>query len=182
MVKRTRLSPSAPRCGWRKISTSKRTLASAITTRKPTAQSTVGFTPGQLRSADRRAAAAMAIHALCRQETSRVYARAVGTCRARPNGKLCSMQSVNDQLLARFSSPRPVGIIVATARKRSPSRHCLLATGTTLGITTARATARTSGVLQRAVASARTTCTCTTTTTMRAWAATSSTTGFQFVV
>ena len=75
-------------------------------------------------------------------------------------------KTVNNQLLARFSSPRPVGIIVATARKRS--RHCLLAAGTAVGITTARATARTSGVLQRAVATSRTSCTWSTTTTVRA--------------
>ena len=157
MVKRTRLSPSAPRRGWRKISTSKRTLASAITTRKPTAQSTVGFTPGQLRSADRRATAAMAIHALCRQETSRGYARAVGTCRARPNGKLCSTQSADDQLLARFSSPRPGGIIMTTARMLFRSWRCLLATGATMEVSIARAAARTSGVLLRSIASTRTT-------------------------
>ena len=157
MVKRTRLSPSASRRGWRKISTSKRTLASAITTRKPTAQSTVGFTPGQLRSADRRATVAMAIHALCRQETSRAFALKAGTCRARPNGKLCSTQSTDDQLLARFSSPRPGGIIMTTARMLSRFWRCLLATGATMEVSIAWATARTSGVLLRPIASSRTT-------------------------
>ena len=55
----------------------------------------------------------------------------------------------------------------AMARMPSPSPRSLPATGAAAGITTARATAWTSGVLQRAIATTRTACTCTTSTTLR---------------
>lgn len=150
-----------------------------------TAPSTVAFTHGRrLWTAwvhgvqiVRVVAMARPVHRLIRY---RECVRLAGTCQQKRNSKLCSRQSAVNQPQARCSSPHPDGI-VAMAWISSPSPRSLPATGSTVGITTARAAKRTSGVLQRAVATTRTTWACTTTSTMRTWTTTTSTTGFLFV-
>ena len=80
------------------------------------------------------------------------------------NGIRCLPQSAGNRRRARCSSPQAAGMIIrgggtATGRTPTLSRRCLLATGATMGVPTARATTRTSGVLLRAIATTRTTCT-----------------------
>ena len=126
-------------------------------------------------------AADMARHAR-RHTLFAVFAPLVGTCPVKQNGKLYSMLLADNLQLAQNSSLNLVGIAMATARMLSGSRRSLLATGTTLGVTTARVTARVSGVLQRTVATARITCTWIATVTMRSCTTTARTMVFQFVV
>ena len=80
------------------------------------------------------------------------------------------------------SSPSPAGIIAAMVWTPSDSRHSLLVAGSTMGIATVRALAQTSGVLQRTIATVRTTYTCTTSTIGRASTTTVRTAGYLFVV
>ena len=164
-------------------------LAGAMTMMLPTVPNMVVSTPGLPqwiaweRGARIARAVAMVQHALLLIQYA-AYAPRDGTCQQMLNLKLCSLQSADNQRLARSSSPRKAGAgsAIAMARTPIPSRRCLLATGATVGITTTRATTRTSGVLRRTVATARTTCAWTTTTAMRAWSTASSTAGSLFVV
>ena len=116
-----------------------------------------------------------------------MYARAVGTCRARRNGKrctrqLCPSQTVNHRRKERCSSPHLGGIVVATVRMLSVSRRSLLDPGM-MGVIVmpARATVRSSGVLRRTVSTRCAQCPCFTTSTLYSWATAISTWGTRFV-
>ena len=90
------------------------------------------------------------------------FAQQDGICRQKRSLKLCLPQSEIPVLRAQCSNRQVAGIIemmvrAAMARMITRSRHCLLAAGTTMSITPLRATARVSGVLQRAVTAMRTT-------------------------
>ena len=113
------------------------------------------------------------------------FAPRAGTYRTPRNGTRCSRPWAAVSQPVRLSSPLAAGMKMkakaATVRILSGSRRCLPATGTTVGITTTRATTRTSGVLRSTIATTRTTCACTTTTTSRTWASTVRTAGILFV-
>ena len=142
-----------------------------------TDKSTGAFTHGPRRwtvrahGARTARAAAMARNVMSIRRTQRPwcveFVLKVGICLRIRNGISCSWRCAH-RSPEQNSSPRPVGTTMATARMISGSRRSLLASCMVLGITTTRATSPTSGVLQRAVATTRTTCTCSATTTMRA--------------
>ena len=144
-------------------------LVGAMTMSPPTAPSTVVFTPGQLRwtawEHGLRTARAVAMAKPARRPIRyAVLALRNGTCLRKGNGIRCLPQSAGNRRRARCSSPQAAGMIIrgggtATGRTPTLSRRCLLATGATMGVPTARATTRTSGVLLRAIATTRTTCT-----------------------
>ncbi len=114
------------------------------------------------------------------------FAPRAGTYRTPRNGIRCSRRWAVYPQPVGSSSPLAAGINMkakaATVRILSGSRRCLPAAGATMGITTTRAITRSSGVLRRNLATARTTCACATTSTARAWAATLRISGILFVV
>ena len=114
------------------------------------------------------------------------FAPRAGTYRTPRNGIRCSRRWAVYPQPVGSSSPLAAGINMkakaATVRILSGSRRCLPAAGATMGITTTRAITRSSGVLRRNLATARTTCACATTSTARAWTAPLRISGILFVV
>lgn len=137
-----------------------------------TAPSTVVFTHGRRQwtawahGVQTARAAALVAAVLCRRAISKAFAPKAGTCRLGRNGTPCSRLWAVHQSQGQNSCPRPVGLVMTLARMISPFRRCLLASGTTMGITTMRAIFCTSGVLQSSIAAAHTAWTCSTSATM----------------
>ena len=185
MVRPTKPSSLARKRGWPKTLTTKQQTAIAIMILRNTAKSMVAFIRGLLRwialahGAQMARAAATIRHALRRTQCV-VFAQQAGTCLRKRNGIRCLTHFVVPVHREQNSNRQVAGTEAATALMPPRSRRCLPATGTTVGITTTRATTRTSGVLRSSIATTRTSCSWTAATTMQAWT-TTRTMGFLFV-